>query len=110
MSISEFKWWRVVIVAAIAAGGYVVVLRGLIEFLHPKFGWLVAAVYAIGGSRVGDWTYLNICIPVYDFLTGVVWGLLWPDLVTAVLVAVWVEYWLVRRRARISVRDSANPA
>lgn len=74
-----------------SALAYVLLLRGAIELLHPKFGAVTRLAYALG---FGDWWVLHLGPPGYDLLTGIGWG---TALIAAPAVGIAVALLFARR-------------
>ena len=49
-------------------------LRAIIEFVHPKTGWLNLIVQTLVGENAMQWVWIYIASPSYDFLIHNVWA------------------------------------
>ena len=77
MADRQFSRISVTLFGAAAALAYVLLLRAVIELLHPKFVAITSLAYKLG---FGDWWLAHIGIRDYCFLTSIGWD-------TALLVA-----------------------
>jgi hypothetical protein len=53
---------------------FIVLLRSLIDFFHPKSGGLTWAVQNLMGEEAMDWIFIYISSPSYDFLVHKIWA------------------------------------
>jgi hypothetical protein len=74
-----------------SALAYVLLLRGAIELLHPKFGAVTRLADALG---FGEWWVLHLGAPGYDLLTGIGWD---TALIAATAVGIAVALLFARR-------------
>ncbi len=76
---------------ALAAISYPFIVRGVIELMHPKKGWLLEFLSLFVGTEKLNWLSSRLCLPVYEFLTSSVWqnAALFYTLWVSLIFAAW---------------------
>ena len=65
---------RQLIFIPIIVAAYLLILRGSIEFFHPKDGGLLCIVDFIFGRETAFWVAAYVSHHCYEFLTQSIWG------------------------------------
>ena len=53
---------------------FISTLRALIEFVHPKTGWLTLIVQNLFGENAMHWIWVYVASPSYNYLIHKVWA------------------------------------